>query len=152
TRHPALFRCPDADPHLSRSAGLGRLPGAGRLLHADRGVARHQPRLGDVGLSDRLRAADLSPGGTRHLHHPRSRRRARRRMIVVISSIFLVALVVGVPIAFGMGLAGSTWIIFFEGLDPTVVVRRMYGIMSSFPLLAIPLFSMIGILAERCGL
>ena len=31
-------------------------------------------------------------------------------------------------------------------------VRRMFGIMGSFPLLAIPLFSMIGILAERCGM
>lgn len=73
-------------------------------------------------------------------------------MIVVVGTIFLVALVVGVPIAFAMGLAGSTWIMFFEGLDPSVVVRRMYGIMGSFPLLAIPLFSMIGILAERCGM
>jgi tripartite ATP-independent transporter DctM subunit len=51
-----------------------------------------------------------------------------------------------------MGLAGSTWIMLFEGLNPTVVIRRMYGIMSSFPLLSIPLFSMIGILAERCGM
>jgi len=73
-------------------------------------------------------------------------------MILVVGTIFLIGLVVGVPIAFAMGLAGSTWIMFFDGLDPSVVIRRMYGIMSSFPLLAIPLFSMIGILAERCGL
>ena len=73
-------------------------------------------------------------------------------MIGVVGTIFLVTLAVGVPIAFAMGLAGTTWIIFFEGLDASVVVRRMFGIMGSFPLLAIPLFSMIGILAERCGL
>lgn len=73
-------------------------------------------------------------------------------MIPVVGIIFLVALVVGTPIAFAMGLAGSSWIIFFEGIDPSVVVRRMFGIMGSFPLLAIPLFSMIGILAERCGM
>lgn len=73
-------------------------------------------------------------------------------MMLVIGIIFLLALVVGVPIAFGMGLAGATGILFVAGLDPSLLVRRMYGILSSFPLLAIPLFSMIGLLADRCGL
>ena len=73
-------------------------------------------------------------------------------MMLVIGIIFLIALVTGVPVAFGMGLASASWILFFEGLDASILVRRMYGIMSSFPLLAIPLFSMIGILADRCGL
>jgi tripartite ATP-independent transporter DctM subunit len=73
-------------------------------------------------------------------------------MILVLLGMFLFALLVGVPIAFGMGVAGASWIIFVEGLDPSILVRRMFGILSSFPLLAIPLFTMIGILAERSGM
>lgn len=73
-------------------------------------------------------------------------------MTIIIVVIFAITIAVGVPIAFGMGLAGATWILFFDGLEGSILVRRMYGIMSSFPLLAIPLFSIIGILAERCGI
>ncbi|MBL4645686.1 MAG: TRAP transporter large permease subunit, partial [Rhizobiales bacterium] len=73
-------------------------------------------------------------------------------MMIVIVIIFAVTVAVGVPVAFGMGLAGASWILFFDGLEGSILVRRMYGIMSSFPLLAIPLFSIIGILAERCGI
>ena len=70
-------------------------------------------------------------------------------MMLVIGGIFLVTVVIGVPIAFGMGLAGSTWILFFQGMEPTILVRRFYYALNSFPLLAIPLFIMLGILADR---
>lgn len=73
-------------------------------------------------------------------------------LIPVLASIFLGTLILGVPIAFGMGIAGAVWIVFVEGLEPSILARRMYGIMNSFALLSIPLFTMIGILAERCGL
>lgn len=73
-------------------------------------------------------------------------------MLPVISLIFVVSILIGMPIAFGMGLAGATWILFFEGMEPSILVRRSYTILSSFPLLSIPLFIMIGLLAERCGM
>lgn len=73
-------------------------------------------------------------------------------MIVLLLIFFALALVIGVPIAFGMGIAGAIWIVGIEGLDPTVLIRRMFSTMGSFPLLAIPLFTMIGILAERSGM
>lgn len=69
--------------------------------------------------------------------------------LVVIGLIFFVTVLIGVPIAFGMGLAGSTWILFFQGMEPTILARRFYYALNSFPLLAIPLFIMLGILADR---
>jgi len=43
-------------------------------------------------------------------------------MLIVIGIIFFGTIVIGVPVAFGMGLAGSTWILFFEGMEPPAVV------------------------------
>ena len=73
-------------------------------------------------------------------------------MLAVISAIFLVSILIAVPIAFGMGAAGVTWILFFEGLDSSILARRAYNALSSFSLLSIPLFVMIGLLADRCGM
>ncbi|MET0732672.1 MAG: TRAP transporter large permease [Casimicrobiaceae bacterium] len=73
-------------------------------------------------------------------------------MLAVIGLIFFGTIMIGVPIAFGMGLAGSTWILFFEGIEPTILVRRFYHALNSFPLLAIPLFVMLGMLADRARL
>ncbi len=70
-------------------------------------------------------------------------------MLLVIGGIFFATILIGVPIAFGMGLAGATWILFFEGMEPTILVRRFYYALNSFPLLAIPLFIMLGMLADR---
>ena len=70
-------------------------------------------------------------------------------ILAVIGLIFFVTIVIGVPIAFGMGLAGATWIMFFQGMEPTILTRRFYHALNSFPLLAIPLFIMLGILADR---
>ena len=73
-------------------------------------------------------------------------------MLAFIAVIFFGTIVIGVPVAFGMGLAGSTWILFFEGIEPTILARRFYYALGSFPLLAIPLFIMLGVLADRAGM
>ena len=73
-------------------------------------------------------------------------------ILAVLAIIFFVTLIIGVPVAFGMGLAGGTWILFFEGMEPTILVRRFYHALGSFPLLAIPLFIMLGVLADRARL
>jgi tripartite ATP-independent transporter DctM subunit len=73
-------------------------------------------------------------------------------MLAFLSLVFVGSILIGMPIAFGMGLAGASWILFFEGIDPTLLARRSLNALSSFPLLAIPLFIMIGSLAERCGM
>ena len=73
-------------------------------------------------------------------------------MIATISAIFVLTFLIGVPIAFCLGLAGSSYILFWEGLSASVLVRRIYHALDSFPLLAIPLFIMIGYVVESSGL
>lgn len=73
-------------------------------------------------------------------------------MTLIAALLFPIALVMGVPVAFAMGLAGAVWILFVDNLEASILARRMYGELSAFPYVSIPLFCMIGILAERSGL
>lgn len=73
-------------------------------------------------------------------------------MVPTISAIFFLSVLIGMPIAFGMGIAGAIWILFVEGLDPGLLARRMANAMQTFALVSIPLFIVIGDLAERAGL
>ena len=67
----------------------------------------------------------------------------------ILAIVFFGTILIGVPVAFGMGLASASVILFVQGLEPTIIARRVYFSLGSFPLLAIPLFTMLGILAER---
>lgn len=73
-------------------------------------------------------------------------------MIAALLAGFLACLVIGVPIAFALGIAGGAYIVYVEGLSVELLSRRMFYALNSFPLLAIPLFIMIGDLAERSGM
>ncbi len=66
---------------------------------------------------------------------------------------FLVFLVMGVPIAFSLGLA-STFFLFFSGtrIPPLILVTQMYGGIDSFALLALPMFVLTGELLNRLDL
>lgn len=70
-------------------------------------------------------------------------------MLAVLAIILFGAILLGLPVAFSLGLASASWIIFFQGLEPTILARRVYFALGSFPLLAIPLFTMLGFLADR---
>jgi tripartite ATP-independent transporter DctM subunit len=73
-------------------------------------------------------------------------------MLAVVGLIFAGTFIIGVPVAFALGLAGTAYIVFWEGLPLSLPVRRIYFMLSNFQLLSIPLFIMIGYLAERTGL
>ena len=70
-------------------------------------------------------------------------------MLIFIATLFFATILIGVPVAFGMGFVGATWIIFFQGMEPAMLVRRFHYALDSFPLLAIPLFIMLGVLTDR---
>jgi len=54
--------------------------------------------------------------------------------------VFLVTLVMGVPIAFTMVIAGLAAVLVQGSIDPMVAVQNMFAGIDSFPLLAIPFF------------
>jgi tripartite ATP-independent transporter DctM subunit len=73
-------------------------------------------------------------------------------MIPVLFGSFLILLLVGVPIAFSIGLA-ALLPIYLEGNIPlSLVISRMFGGIDSFPLMAIPFFILTGSLANACNM
>lgn len=66
---------------------------------------------------------------------------------------FVVLLILGVPIAFSLGLASAIFL-FFSGttIPHIVLVTEMYTAVDSFALLALPMFVLTGELLNRCHL
>jgi C4-dicarboxylate transporter DctM subunit len=71
--------------------------------------------------------------------------------IALISSVFLVLLVLGVPIGISLGVAGVVTIYQFDLGIEMLGVNFASGI-ASFPLLAIPFFVLAGVILDRAGL
>jgi TRAP-type transport system large permease protein len=61
-------------------------------------------------------------------------------MSVTLMVVFLVTLVMGVPIAFTMVIAGLAAVLVQGSLSPITAVQNMFAGIDSFPLLAIPFF------------
>lgn len=61
-------------------------------------------------------------------------------MSATLMLVFLVTLVMGVPIAFTMVIAGLAAVLVQGSLNPIVAVQSMFAGIDSFPLLAIPFF------------
>ena len=73
-------------------------------------------------------------------------------MVGVLFGCFLILLLLGVPIAFAIGLGALVPIVSQGNIPLTLVVSRMFGGMDSFPLMAIPFFVLTGTLAGACSL
>lgn len=63
--------------------------------------------------------------------------------VIVLFSVFLVLLVLGVPIAFALGLSSLSYLLL-EGISLTIIPQRMYAGMDTFVLLCIPGFVLAG--------
>lgn len=68
-------------------------------------------------------------------------------MIVTIFIVFIAALLIGVPLGIGMGLATVVALAINGGFPLTVVAHRAVNAVNSFPLVAVPLFILAGALA-----
>ncbi|HOI95342.1 MAG TPA: TRAP transporter large permease [Syntrophobacter fumaroxidans] len=72
-------------------------------------------------------------------------------MIALIIAFF-VTLMLGVPVAFCLGLAALAFLLFCGQESLLIVPTLMFSGVDSFPLMAIPFFIMAGDLAERSGI
>lgn len=63
--------------------------------------------------------------------------------VIVLFSVFLVLLLIGIPIAFCLGLASLSYLLL-EGISLTIVPQKMYAGIDSFVLLCIPGFVLAG--------
>ncbi|WP_447529149.1 TRAP transporter large permease [Vreelandella sp. TE19] len=63
--------------------------------------------------------------------------------VIILFSVFLVLLVVGMPIAFALGIASMSYLLM-EGISLTIVPQRMFAGIDTFVLLCIPGFVLAG--------
>lgn len=71
--------------------------------------------------------------------------------LILLLIIFFVLLVIRVPIAFAIGLSAIGTILYI-GLPFTTIVNQMFDGLDSFPLLAVPLFLLVGKLMNDGGI
>jgi tripartite ATP-independent transporter DctM subunit len=69
---------------------------------------------------------------------------------LTLVSLFLLALIAGMPLAVGLGLA-SVAVLALAGFDQLAVPTNLYAGIAKYPLLAIPMFILAGMIFERSG-
>lgn len=73
-------------------------------------------------------------------------------MLILIAGLFTVFLVIGMPVAFALGLASIPVFVMTGAMPPTVVIQKMVTATQSFPLLAVPFFILAGNLMNVTGI
>lgn len=72
--------------------------------------------------------------------------------ITILFASFLILLLIGMPIAFALGIS-SVLTVLVTGVVPTgYLTQTMFGSVDSYPLLAVPLFVLSGVIMEYGGL
>ncbi len=66
--------------------------------------------------------------------------------------LFFATLILGIPVAFTMGVAGLAAIFVDGSLNPLAATQRMFAGIDSFPLMAVPFFILASELMTACGL
>src|SRR3979409_1783750 len=70
------------------------------------------------------------------------------QLMLEIVGVWLIAILIGMPLFASMGLAAFAFVIF-SGLSPSIVPQKMAQAMNSFPLVAGPLFLLMGTIPRR---
>lgn len=71
---------------------------------------------------------------------------------LLVTKAFVVTLLIGVPIAFVLGLASLLYLIFIGGMPMGVIGGRMFSGVNKFVLLALPFFILAGSLMNKTGI
>lgn len=66
--------------------------------------------------------------------------------------ILLVAIALNIPVAIAIGMAGLVFFVSSNGMPVEIFIQRIVAVTHSFPLLAIPLFVMTGIVMNYAGI
>jgi tripartite ATP-independent transporter DctM subunit len=72
--------------------------------------------------------------------------------MLLISIVFVVCMVAGMPVAFATGIAGFVFFVFDAGMPLSVGVQKIASMSQSFPLLAVPFFVLAGHLMNESGI
>ncbi len=72
--------------------------------------------------------------------------------MLLISIVFVVCMVMGMPVAFATGIAGLVFFVVDAGMPLSVGVQKIASMSQSFPLLAVPFFVLAGHLMNESGI
>jgi tripartite ATP-independent transporter DctM subunit len=72
--------------------------------------------------------------------------------LLVIGIIFTVTLIIGIPIAFVLGLVPLLYLILFKGVPLMAIASRLYGGIDNYVLLALPFFVLAGNIMNHTGI
>ncbi len=72
--------------------------------------------------------------------------------LLFMTFVFVGALVIGIPIAFVLGLVPLLYLIFFRGIPLVAIASRLYGGIDNYTLLALPFFVLAGNLMNHTGI
>jgi tripartite ATP-independent transporter DctM subunit len=72
--------------------------------------------------------------------------------MTTIFVVFCITVLLGVPVAFCLGLAALAFVTFGGTESPLIIPTLIFSGIDSFPLMAIPFFILAGDLAERSGI
>ena len=72
--------------------------------------------------------------------------------MLLISIVFVVLMVAGMPVAFATGIAGFVFFVFDGAMPLSVGVQKIASMSQSFPLLAVPFFVLAGHLMNESGI
>ncbi len=72
--------------------------------------------------------------------------------MALISIVFVVLMVVGMPVAFATGIAGFIFFTTTPGMPMSIGVQKIATMSQSFPLLAVPFFVLAGHLMNESGI
>ncbi len=70
----------------------------------------------------------------------------------LISLVFVVLMVLGMPVAFATGIAGFVFFVMDAGMPMSIGVQKIASMSQSFPLLAVPFFVLAGHLMNASGI
>ena len=73
-------------------------------------------------------------------------------MLLILFVVFFLAMLINIPIAFCIGLGVLVSLVFKTSLPISVIPLKMYSMLYSFPLLAIPLYVMAGNIMNKSGI
>lgn len=73
-------------------------------------------------------------------------------MLFALVATLLIAFIINIPIGFALGMAALTSLVAASTIPIEMIPQRMVAGVNSFPLLAIPLFMLVGTIMERGGI
>jgi tripartite ATP-independent transporter DctM subunit len=73
-------------------------------------------------------------------------------VLTLFLTAFIMLMAIGLPIALVLGGSSMAYVLLKDGLSPTIIIQTTFAGLSSFPLLAIPLFILAGNLMKEGGI